>query len=66
MNWKLKSAIMAAGVTQRKLSEIVDVSEQKMTAFTTGRAMPSPALQFKIATLLCRPVVELFPRGVKL
>lgn len=65
MRWYLKSAINEAQIRQVKFGEIMGKSEAEVSAWITGRKTPSAEEQQRIAVILNKSVIELFPRGVK-
>jgi len=63
MNKNLKMALLEAGLSQVHFAKLLNLSEAQMCRYCTGRSNPPKDMQEKIATILAKPTVELFPRG---
>lgn len=59
-NFRLKIAILEAGLTQRELARRVGLHESLVSLIARGRYNPDPLQEARIATALGRDVSELF------
>jgi len=60
MNYRMKSARVLRGWTQRQLGEQVGLKEIDVSRLETGRVAPDRGMKEKIAAVLGKPAFELF------
>jgi len=59
-NRRLAAARVLAGLTQRRLAELVGTKEIEISRIETGRVAPDAAMKQRIALVLGKPTFELF------
>ena len=60
LNQRLRTARVLKGLTQLELAERVGTKEIEVSRFETGRAQPDVRVKHRIASVLEKPVFELF------
>jgi plasmid maintenance system antidote protein VapI len=60
-NLKLKAAIVASGLTQYQVADLIGMSERCLSHLINGRKIATPEIQAQFANLLDIDIQEVFP-----